>query len=201
MRIRNTLLDFSLKISDFFSGRRRPANSGESEEQNTEHPPSEETSETQSGVVEPTEGCIADESEVQDGNDRTESSKASVLARMNEIERHRDAALRKNFIPHAVLLTERDVPSQITIYGMSGGDARNIVIRFPQNTFFKRRELSPEQYSSYVLEVMPDEVMFKGKTTGYVVNYAYDHAIEYDLQGNVVEVRDRYEGIGTSLVM
>lgn len=201
MRIRNTLLDFQRKISGFLTSHRRRANSGESDEQKIDQTSFDAASDAHATAVESTEGCISEESEVQDEIERIESSKASVTEQMYEMEKRRDEALKKNFIPHAVLLTEHEIPLSIVIYGMAGGDARHIVIRFPKKTFFKRRELSPEQYSSYVRDVMPKEVDFKGKTTGYVVNYAYDHAIEYDLQGNVVKELDRYKGIGTSLVM
>lgn len=102
---------------------------------------------------------------------------------------------RENFKPHAVVICERKVPSQIVIYGLIGGDQQRI-IHFPEERFDGSAKLAAETYSAYARKNLPKEIKLMGKTIGYVVNYSPDHSIEYDLKGNVVCERNEYYEVG-----
>src|SRR5665213_1775059 len=98
----------------------------------------------------------------------------------------REAAWRASFIPHAYLIGTQTRPSQITIYGLTGGAERWLKIPLdlsqPPVTFVaqavsvaKRTPLAP----------------FHGTTTGFIVNYTPDSAVRFDLGGNPIEHFDR----------
>jgi hypothetical protein len=107
------------------------------------------------------------------------------IARENE-----DAAWRATFIPHAIILGERKIPTSITMYAISGGSDRNLTIELdlsePSSTFVQQ-----------ALAALPSKlhlgkdgrltVPFFGYALGFIINYSPDQAVRYDLKGNAVE--------------
>ena len=107
-----------------------------------------------------------------------------------EIKRRADAereALRRaSFGPSAYLLGTETRPTQITIYGISGGAERwrriPLDLSQPAVTFVKQALI--------VVRKTP-VVPFFGPTIGFVVNYSPDRAVRFDLAGNPVAMLDR----------
>ena len=65
-----------------------------------------------------------------------------------------DKAYRESFVPHAVILTERKIPTQITFYAMTGG-SRHRMIPMKEGS-------SPETFATQAREALPDVVPFLG---------------------------------------
>ncbi len=93
-----------------------------------------------------------------------------------------------NFYPHAILRTERTVPSQITFAAMCGADKWR-VIEFNEGS-------PPTSYARQVMNDLPEIVPFFGPVTGFWVNFAPDRAVEFDRAGNPVKSLDRAVRIG-----
>jgi hypothetical protein len=110
-------------------------------------------------------------------------STAEIIAKT---ERHgetaRDAAWRASFKPHAYLVGSQNRPSQITIYGMTGGPERWLKIPLDLSQ-------PPVTYAVQAHEFVAKTplVPFFGKTTGFIVNYTPDSAVSFDLDGDPVE--------------
>ena len=118
--------------------------------------------------------------------------------RQQQEERHsaeakREAEWRAHFRAHTVIQTERTVPSQITICGLTGGAERWLVI--PLGT-----SKPPITFVQQTLEHLPTHVPFFGRPVGFVVNYSPDQAVRYDLTGTPVEVLSKAYRVGTILV-
>ncbi len=102
----------------------------------------------------------------------------------------RDAQWRRSFRIHAVILTERRIPEQITFCGLTGGVEVWLLIPFdlsrPAVTFVNQAIAGLERKAP-VGESRQRYVPFFGKPTGLVVNYSPDLALRCDLEGNPVE--------------
>ncbi|MBF9060081.1 hypothetical protein HKCCSP123_12910 [Rhodobacterales bacterium HKCCSP123] len=91
----------------------------------------------------------------------------------------RDArAFAEAFYPHAILKTERMVPSQITFAALCGTD-RQRVIRLREGS-------SPVTYARQVVAKLPDRLPFYGKVLGFWINYTPDRSVEFDRDGKAV---------------
>ena len=95
----------------------------------------------------------------------------------------KEADYRKNFKPHAVILTEKQRPSSITMYALTGGSNR-LLIPFPENS-------EPKTYAVAARDNLPETVPYMGRTTGYVINYTPDFALRFDSRGKLLEEFDR----------
>ena len=104
-----------------------------------------------------------------------------------------DAAYRKVFQPHAIILTERSVPSPIFVYAMAGG-SKLLIINFQEDS-------SPQTYAEQAREALPQSVPAFGNTTGYVVNYRPDYAVQFDKEGKSVAEFDRAHRVGEASVI
>ncbi len=104
-----------------------------------------------------------------------------------------DKVYRESFKPHAVILTKQRVPSQITLYAMTGG-VRHRIIRFKEGS-------SPKTYAAQAQEGLPNFVRFFGPPTGYVVNYNPDFALRFNKEGRLIERFDRAFRVGQSSVV
>ena len=104
-----------------------------------------------------------------------------------------DKAYRESFVPHAVILTERKIPTQITFYAMTGG-SRHRMIPMKEGS-------SPETFATQAREALPDVVPFLGRPTGYVVNYTPDFALEFNKEGRLIGRLDRAFRVGQSSVV
>ncbi len=107
------------------------------------------------------------------------------------------------FTPHAVLEGERTVPNGITFFGISGGSRRWLIISLdvskPEQSFVEQvHQALPERL--HWPSASPPQVPFFGKATGYVINYAPDRAVRYDLQGDAMETLERAVRVGDAIV-
>lgn len=107
----------------------------------------------------------------------------------------REKAWREAFAPHAIILTERERPSQITIAVLCGFD-RQRRVDFPAGTpvldyvRFVRSQIE-SRLSRYA-----GEVPLFGKATGFVINYSPDAAVVFDLEGNALQRLESAQKIG-----
>ena len=101
-----------------------------------------------------------------------------------------DEAYRESFKPHAIILTERTIPSQITIYAMTGG-SRHRIIPMSDGS-------SPETFAAQARQGLPKVVPFLGRSTGFVINYTPDFALRHDRSGRLVARLDRALRVGES---
>ena len=102
-----------------------------------------------------------------------------------------EAEWRAAFTPHAILQTERTVPSQITICGLTGGARRWLWIDFDLSK-------PPITFVQQALAALPERtglgsdgkryVTFFGEAVGFIVNYTPDQALRCDLDGQPQEV-------------
>lgn len=132
---------------------------------------------------------------VADAVERTDAAFAE-RAREAEDEHSREAERaeaewRAAFRPHAVLYTERTMPSSITMCVVSGGAERWLIVRLDLSR-------PPASFMGQVLAALPDRtilgadgtrgVMFFGRVLGFYVNYTPDRCVRFDLSGEPVEV-------------
>ena len=104
----------------------------------------------------------------------------------------RDKIWRENFYPHAVILTERTVPSPIFVAAIIGVEK------------LLRIDLDPTQgpvsYVRQVLDRLPEEVVAFGNTVGFVINYSPDQAVRFDPNGQPIAILDKAVRPGTATV-
>lgn len=115
--------------------------------------------------------------------------KSAVEATIEVLTREdaeREAAWRAAFKPTAYLLGTERRPSQIFIFGMTGGPQR--WLRIPLDLI-----QPPVTFAAQALEVgsKTPEVRFFGPTTGFIISYTPDHAVRFGLDGIAVEVLTR----------
>ena len=108
---------------------------------------------------------------------------AAIIAeaeRRAEVER--EAAWRASFVPHAYLHGSQNRPSQLFIYGVSGGAEKWLKIPLDLS-------MPPVTFAAQALTFVKKtpQVPFFGSTTGFIVNYTPDHAVRFDIDGNPVE--------------
>ncbi len=102
-----------------------------------------------------------------------------------------DAAWRAAFVPHAIIITDRKIPSPIFAAAIIGVD-RLIRVDFDLTA-------SPTTFVEQALRGVREklgkgscgQIPAFGKPTGVIVNYSPDHAVEFDLNGNPLRVFDR----------
>lgn len=97
-----------------------------------------------------------------------------------------DAVWRAAFVPNGYLLGTTTRPSQIAMYGLSGGPERWQKIRFD----LSRPPVTFAAQAQAVVKETPS-VAFLGPTTGFIINYSPDSAERFDLDANPVECFDR----------
>ena len=108
---------------------------------------------------------------------RVKESKQRLQEERARWKEEAEAAWRREFRPHAVILTERERPLSLW-WMMFVGDDRFV--------FFEEGTES-QSYCDYTLGLLPRETVLFGQPVGYVVNYTPDHAIRLDLSGIKVE--------------
>jgi hypothetical protein len=126
---------------------------------------------------------------------------AAIEETRQEVERARHAELeraeaewRRRFRPHALITTERAVPSPMFIAIIVGPEA------------LKRIDFDPalpvgvihQQVQKAIQRRLDKDgrILAFGKATGYVLNWQPDRAERYDLAGNLLEVQERAERLG-----
>ena len=125
------------------------------------------------------------------------------LERIRKAAKEEDATYRQSFRPHAILHTERTRPSGITIFVLSGGPARWLIIPLDETQ-------PPVTYAGQALDGIAEVAQrgengnlyqhFFGKVLGVYVNYSPDRAVRFDLDGNPVEVLDQSYRVGRATV-
>lgn len=116
----------------------------------------------------------------------------AINAEAMEKQKSAEALYRQVFRPHAVILTSQKIPSPIFAYAMARVD-RRLRIDFVEGT-------SPLTYVIQARKKLPPGVPTLGRTTGFVVNYAPDRAVEFDLRGRPVATLDRAVRIGYATI-
>ena len=112
--------------------------------------------------------------------------KEAITATTRQLAAEADARWRASFKPAAYLLGSSNRPSQIFIFGLTGGVER--WLKIPLDT-----SQSPVTYAEQALAVVRKTpvVQFFGPTTGFIVNYTPDHAVRFDAEGRPVETLAR----------
>ena len=110
----------------------------------------------------------------------------AIDATIRQIAAEADALFRASFKPAAYLLGSSNRPSQILIFGLTGGVERWLKIPLDLSE-------PPITYAEQALAVVRKTpiVQFFGPTTGFIVNYTPDHAVRFDLEGKPVETLAR----------
>ena len=107
---------------------------------------------------------------------RVKESRVRRLLALRREQEEAEAAWRRDFTPHAVIVTEREWPSNL-FWMMFTGDERFVFFETGTN---------PADFRDYVLGVLPEETALFGKTVGYIVNYTPDWAVTFDRFGQRV---------------
>lgn len=107
---------------------------------------------------------------------RVKESRVRRLLALRREQEEAEAAWRRDFRPHAVIVTERERPSNL-FWMLFAGDERFV---------FFEKGTNPADFRDYVLGVLPEETALFGKPVGYIVNYTPDWAVTFDLLGNRV---------------
>jgi hypothetical protein len=115
-----------------------------------------------------------------------ETVKEAITATTRQIAAEADARWRASFKPAAYLLGTSNRPSQIWMFGVTGGAERWLKIPLDISQ-------SPVTYAEQALAVVRKTpvVQFFGPTTGFIVNYTPDHAVRFDAEGRPVETLAR----------
>jgi hypothetical protein len=118
-----------------------------------------------------------------------------VGARARSATAAREAAWRATFEPHAYFVTERAVPTQITICALTGGADRWLRVALDTTR-------PPLTFAEQALAEARRECVkpFYGAVTGVIVNYSPDRAVRFDLEGDPVCVYDRAYSPGATTV-
>lgn len=105
---------------------------------------------------------------------------------VQQIAAEAEARYRASFAPAGYLLGTSEWPSQIFIFGITGGPDRWLKIPLDLSQ-------PAESYVQQALSIVrrTPVVQFFGPTTGFIVNYAPDHAVRFDLDGRPVETLTR----------
>lgn len=94
-----------------------------------------------------------------------------------------EASWRASFKPHAIVLTEHTVPSQVTICGMVGGERVRWIdldLTRPRATFITQ---AVRELESRLAKLRTTSLPFFGRAVGFVVNLTPDCAVRYTLSG------------------
>jgi hypothetical protein len=103
---------------------------------------------------------------------------------------HEDLEYRRQFIPHAILITTNRIPSPIFVAAMLGVER---LLRIDLDI-----SQSPITYTKQVLSKLPIGVPAFGKVVGFVVNFSPDHAVQFDLAGKPIATFDHAIRLGTA---
>src|ERR1700730_8585934 len=104
----------------------------------------------------------------------------------------RDKIWRENFCPHAIILTERTVPSPIFVAAMIGVEK---LLRIDLDA-----TQGPVSFVRQVLDRLPEGVPAFGKPIGFVINYSPDKAVRFDPNGQPIAILDKAVCPGTAVL-
>jgi hypothetical protein len=119
-----------------------------------------------------------------------------------ELERREAAAVaeaewRAAFVPHAVILVERDIPQPIFVAAFIG-TKRLLHIEFDnkESSTFLDQALEQAKTRPGMFWDSTEVLPAFGKVVGVVINYTPEYAVYHDLEGNVLASRPRAHRIG-----
>jgi hypothetical protein len=104
----------------------------------------------------------------------------------------RDKIWRENFRPHAIILTERTVPSPILVAAMIGVEK---LLRIDLDA-----SQGPVSFVRQMLDHLPERVPAFGNTIGFVINYSPDQAVRFDPNGQPIAILDKAVRPGTAVL-
>ena len=84
------------------------------------------------------------------------------------------------FRPHAIIVTDRSIPSPIFVAALIGVEK---IFRIDFDT-----SLPEETFVHQALAKLPEQTIAFGRPTGVTVNYARDRAVRYNLRGDPIEI-------------
>jgi hypothetical protein len=126
---------------------------------------------------------------------------AAIEDTQRQIHEAKEAAWRAAFVPHAVILTESERPTQLFV-AIFLGIERLLRVDFDLTK-------SPTTYIQQALDGLrhklqrwklqrwkSDQIPTFGRPTGIIINYSPDYAVLFDLEGNAVDVLDRAYRLG-----
>ena len=105
----------------------------------------------------------------------------------------RDKIWRETFRPHAIILTERSVPSPIFVAAMIGVEK---LLRIDLDA-----TQGPVSFVRQVLDCLPEKVPAFGKTVGFVINYSPDQAVRFDRNGQANAIPKEAVRPGTAVLL
>jgi hypothetical protein len=105
----------------------------------------------------------------------------------------RDKIWRENFCPHAIILTERTVPSPIFVAAIIGVEK---LLRIDLDA-----TQGPVRFVRQVLDRLPEGVPAFEKTAGFVINYSPDKAVRFDSNGQPIAILDKAVRPGTAVLL
>ena len=121
----------------------------------------------------------------------------AMEASQRQLRETKEAAWRTSFRPHAIIVTERHIPQPIFVAAVLGVDR---LLRLDLD-----HELDPATYVTQAMDGLKRRltrwngmIPAFGAAVGLVVNYAPDHAVRFDLEGNSVEVLDQAHRLGVA---
>ena len=127
----------------------------------------------------------------------TDVVKQAIEQTQQELHEADERAWRDSFRPHAIIVPKRKVPQPIFVAAMLGVDR---LLRLDLDA-----ALGPVTYFSQAMDELKQRLArWKGvlpafgRPVGFIVNYAPDHAIRFDIQGNTVEILDRAHRLGVA---
>jgi len=120
----------------------------------------------------------------------------AVESTKRQIHEAKEAAWRAEFVPHAVVLTEREFPQPL-FAALIIGIERLLRVDFDLSE-------SPVTFIQQALEGVRkklagwkwDQIPTFGKPVGVIVNYSPDRAVSFDLEGQPIEMMDRAYRLG-----
>jgi len=114
------------------------------------------------------------------------------LAQTQEAE-VRDKIWREIFYPHAIILTERTVPSPIFVAALIGVEK---LLRIDLDL-----TQGPVSFVRQVLARLPEGVPAFGKPIGFVINYSPDKAVRFDRNAHPIAILNKAVRPGTAVLL
>jgi hypothetical protein len=112
-----------------------------------------------------------------------EAPQTLLLTREQHVQklprRREEADGRAAFRPHAIIVTDRAVPSPIFVAALVGVEK---ILRIDFDT-----SLPEATFVQQALAKLPEQTIAFGIPIGVTVNYAPDRAVRYDLRGDPIE--------------
>ena len=112
-----------------------------------------------------------------------------------QLRQEDEDARRQAFFPHAVVLTERSIPSQIFFAGLIGA-SRHRRIGFDLTR-------APDTFLSQAMAILKLKlnqfhggIPFFGKATGLVINYTFERKAEFNLDGKLLKISPKAMQLG-----